>query len=438
MPSAYSIQCPACGQAFLSTYSRPDSVTICPHCAHSAPLQNFLAGGVTTIGPAPVTPLRRREFRRTPEITSPSGTQSDVSQSQNLAPPSIVVPLVEPQHQTPPGFPTYHAEPTAAVPPSLPPFLPMGKALPAQPLLDHQHDAHHWQPPRSGRSNIWWLGLLTLGLLGFTGGVIWRHYSTSAPVRPPLEDLQPAQGPQMVSLLPTDNNQESTTTALPPAKRDLTVEIEHAHVISEAPGLIARLFATEQDDRSRLIIPAEGALESMAAFFSKHGRLEPILEPLPANAILLATGQPVLMFRIGTRVNPGGALARFERTQDGQLRLDWMLFEETHELKLEMALRDAASNPSWFTVGLKKNHGLDFDEAFRASHHCFDLQGSPRQSAVVKAAAPRELPVGRLLHDKTDWRTVYLARFLMQPRRSPDGTPYMEILDTDAATLRRR
>ena len=444
MPQAYSVQCPVCQGFFLSTHSRPGSITTCPHCAHNAPLQDFLSNGAAALGSAPIMPLRRREFRRPSDIhPTPGSPTQEPRQSPAVSPPSLVVPLVEPQTQDVPTVPVIDPLPSpdpAAHPANGARPLSPSRPTPAvQPLFSAPEEEPLWQKAEPRRSGALWLALTTLLLFALAGGLVWREFALTKRQENAIATANAgAVVEQHQEPAPAPAFEGAGLASIPSAvaAADLSIQFEDAELLSEVPSVVERLFSGPAEDRQRCIIPTESDLDSMSAFFSKHGVLDAVVEPLPVKAVLLATGQSVPVFRIGTRLNPGGGLARFERAEDGRLQLDWRLFEETHDLRLEAALKSTEAGPAWFTVGIRKNHGLDFDETFRATHHCFELQGAPRQSTVLKAAAPRERPVGRLLQEKTDWRIIYLARFLLQPRRSEDGTTYMEILDAEQETLR--
>lgn len=425
MPAAYSLCCPTCGSAFLATHTRVDTITSCPHCAHLAPLRDFVVAGAAALGSAPALPMQRRRGRR--------AVPSDGGQMETQ------IPTVSEGDSSPPSPP-----PGSGV------SQRRGAAQPAFVPLDEDGITYPSPPP--GRKSLPSLakGLLALLAVMTLAGIGWFiNLTPESDATPVLEIRQPALPSPAVLTSATstkaDGMAKVAESSAAPAKAapippipGLDDEIEAARLNSEAPEVMRALFDGPAEERFRHVLGGDRFAARMSAFFS---RPEPVqaggLRRLSVNPIDLLSGRPVVLFQAATSANPRGALARFHRAGEGGLLLDWELFEETHDAELERFAQSGTGEPRWFHAGIRRNHGLDFQEAFRQMHHCFDLQAGPGALLDRLGVVARDLPVGRHLNQSTDWRATYLARLLLKNRILPDGTAIFEIVDCEGAGLGR-
>ncbi len=427
MAAAYSLRCSACGREFLATHTRPDTLTTCPHCAHLAPLREFLAAGAAPLGDAPVSMVRKRiPARPQNDKVSASGQMlMEFSPASEVASAAGV--QVGPQRRGPAN----------------PAFVPL-EAVSAD-----------WLPtPPPGRSPITLVKMtgcvLGVMLLAGAGWFINRtpnstegidvETSVSSPAAtasslPPQAVRENRDGPAQ-SNAPTPS---TTPSALPDPALAMDNEIESARLNGEAPEVMRALFEGPAEERTRHVQGGGQLAARLDAFFN---RAEPVLpgalRRLPVNPIDLINGQPAVLFQATTSANSRGALARFLRGGDGVLRLDWGLFEETHDHELERFLQaDTSTGPRWFQAGIRRSHGLDLEPEFGETHHVFDLQVAPGSLLGRPGVVARELPVGRYLNQNTDWRATYLARLLLSKRTLPGGVEVVEIIDCEGAGLSR-
>jgi hypothetical protein len=143
------------------------------------------------------------------------------------------------------------------------------------------------------------------------------------------------------------------------------------------------------------------------------------------------------MLQVTTSASPeAGALLRFRVSPDDRLLLDWPLFEETHEGALAQFVEsETATQSQWFSVGLRRNHGLDLDESARNLHHAFDIQAASKSLLGMPGIVVRDLPVGRFLDQKTEWRVIHMARLLLRSRTLESGLKCVEIIDCEGLGL---
>lgn len=443
MPAAYSIQCPACGAAFLAHHTRPSSITTCPHCAYNAPLVAFQAAGMTSLGSATALPLRRREPRHSQSLsaTQPSSASpvTAVPSPPAESPPTLFpeIPLLNP---LPP--------PESATPTPLRTLPPLTSARPTllQPeaFLPQTEFAALAQSAQKRSSSPFWLGLLgTLAALLAIAGALWLVWQTRtvenrAASTLPSEEIRPAVKPAAPH---HQTGSDPTTTPTPPelvpSMSPLEIDTLSELVLEQGPQVFRQLIASPE---TRLDCIEQGAKLSLqvAAFFERHPKLTALsFQKIPIAPRDLQTGRPVFMIQVTTSASPqSGALLRYHITTDNQLRLDWPLFEETHENALQNFITTNSTTGSrWFSVGLRRNHGLSLESTQRELHHTFDLQASAKNLLEVPGIVVKDLPVGRYLDQKTEWQIVHLTRLLLRTRTLDSGLKCLEIIDCEGLGL---
>lgn len=416
MATAYSLRCPACGSDFLATHTRPATITSCPHCAHNAPLRDFLSAGAAPLGPAPALPVRRREIVFRPP--------------EPVAAPSAPAPLPD-LLQTPPPAPA----PSAALrrPVSTPQFLPakdFSSAAPPPP-----------PPAKRGASGPRLVLLACLPLLAIlaAGMLLWppaaelpQSTSAAGQRREEVRMAEPSP-PDAAPALPTPG----TPLLTPRSEAALANQIAAARLSDEAPALLRSLFDGPPAERPARVLDGGRHAAALERFFSRPGLALTGVRLLQIRPVDLVTGRQVVLFQAITTANSKGALARFHGDGGDAPRLDWPLFEETHDALLAGFLQENGDDPRWFHAGLRRSHGLDLPAAFREAHHIFELQMAPGDPLGVPGVVARDLPLGRFLDGRGEWRVSYLARLLLMRKTLPEGAQVLEILDCEGAGLRR-
>lgn len=452
MPAAYSIQCPACGAAFLATQTRTSSITTCPHCAYNAPLQAFQAAGMSSLGDATALPVRRRNPRQ--QVPQPLPLPQPIQAHQPPPAPALpIFPETQESTSSPPPTPVQLASIVSALPPLTParPTLPQPDSFIPQTEFAALAQA---APQHSSRS--FWLGLLGfLAVSAVSAGAAWllwqnRSIEQTPAEMPPSEEIRPAvmatQPPLQTEATRSESlkteNSEPVSPAAPmpaaaPAMSLIEFEALSDRVLKEGEQIFRNLLADPVAGLT-FIDQSEKAAAQVAAFFERHPSLTATsFQKVPVAPRDLQTGQPVLMLQVTTSANTeGGALLRFHISEDDRMLLDWPLFEETHENALQHYINsNEKSGSRWFTVGLRRNHGLELDNSMRQIHHVFDLQASAKSLLDVPGIVVRDLPVGRYLDQRTEWQAIHTARLLLRSRTLESGLKCVEIVDCEGLGL---
>lgn len=453
MPAAYSIQCPACGAAFLAHHTRPSSITTCPHCAYNAPLVAFQAAGMTSLGSATALPLRRREPRHSQALPLPAtqpGLASPIATvpSPPVEPAPALFPEIPHLNPSPPPPP----EPTTLTPLRTLPPLTSARPTLLQPeaFLPQTEFAVLAQSAQKRSSRPFWLGLFgTLAALSAIAGALWLVWQTrtienqaASPL--PSEEIRPAVRPAPSQL--QTGNDPAPPTAIPqpgtpttpttleqePGMSPLEIDRLSEWVLEQGPEVFRQIIASPE---TRLDCIDQGAKQSpqVAAFFARHPKLTALsFQKIPIAPRDLQTGHPVFMIQVATSDSPeSDALLRYHITPDNRLLLDWPLFEETHEKALHDFITSSSNTTSsrWFSVGLRRNHGLALESSQRELHHAFDLQASAKNLLEMPGIVVKDLPVGRYLDQRTEWQAVHLTRLLLRKRTLDSGLKCLEIID---------
>lgn len=207
---------------------------------------------------------------------------------------------------------------------------------------------------------------------------------------------------------------------LPPPSAPVPGPVDDLREAAAAvPDLVRRLFeANTPAERAACIAEPKRHSDDVESFFAAtQGRTRPgftSLQQFTAVPLTLPKSEPTVLFQIKTDANPGGALLRPIRQADGSWRIDWPLFQETHERQLENYLKTRDTEPRWFRVGLRPNHGFDVPEELRENHLVYDLQGSADNSIRVLALTEKNSALGRFLKREVEWGEIYLARVLLR------------------------
>lgn len=254
--------------------------------------------------------------------------------------------------------------------------------------------------------------------------------SQNMPVEPPVSSPPVQNEPEI-------RRAERPFTPGEIPREEPTGSLDLVKATDAAEKLIKGLFNAETAaERAAAIAQADEHQVDVEGFFE---RVHPRLKSLKlANAIprTLPGQELVPLFEVRTnKGNASGALLRLVPQTDGGYLLDWPLFAETHEQRLEEFVKTRASQPSWFYVVIRRIHALALPANVRAEHLCLELKttasASPNPSLGIAAL---ETPLGRYLDREAEWGNLYVARLLLQHRKldeGKDGT--LVILDCEGA-----
>lgn len=291
--------------------------------------------------------------------------------------------------------------------------------------------------------------LLLLVIMGGAGSLLWQNRTIeNIPVETSvIEEVRAAQpSPRIPESVPSPISTNTPTEPLPPAT-PTTPQLPEPDPIA-AKILSERVLTDGSDIFRRILLDPDSCLayvdqfakyrSQITAFFERHPKIvAQDFQKVPVAPRDLQTGQPVQMLQVTTSNNlQTGALLRFRISPDDQLLLDWPLFEETHEDALGQFVQSQTETGSqWFSVGLRRSHGLDLTESDRRLHHAFDIQAASKSLLGMPGIVVQDLPVGRYLNQKTEWRIIHMARLLLRKRTLENGLKCVEIIDCEGISL---
>jgi hypothetical protein len=396
--------------------------------------------------PHPLTP---------PSLTPPAPPFNPPPLTPASAPPTPIFPelpvFTTSPFSNPPPSPPPTPPPT---PPQLPPILP---ARPPHPppdsFLPQAEFATLSQSAQKPAASPFWhtrFGLLIfLIITGSAAALLWHNRSIeNIPLETTLiEEVRPAHPlPTSPETLPSpitptsppETSTPPTSTVPPPPEPDpIAAAILSERVLTEGSDLFRQILLNPDSCLAHVDQFAKHRAQ-ITAFFERHPKIvAEDFQKVPVAPRDLQSGLPVQMLQVTTSASPeAGALLRFRISPDDRLLLDWPLFEETHEGALAQFIESKTETQSqWFSVGLRRNHGLDLDESARNLHHAFDIQSASKSLLGMPGIVVRDLPVGRFLDQKTEWRVIHMARLLLRSRTLDSGLKCVEIIDCEGLGL---
>jgi hypothetical protein len=220
------------------------------------------------------------------------------------------------------------------------------------------------------------------------------------------------------------------TTNLP----DPVVDLREAALA--VPELVSRLFEADSPEaRAACVDAPELHTDSIESFFAAtNGQSRPgftHLQQFSAVPLTLPEKEPSVLFQVKTDANPRGALLSPVRDPQGEWKISWPLFQETHERVLESYLQSPDDQPRWFHVGLRPSHGFDIPAELRDTHFTYDLQGSADTATRVLALVKKNSPLGRYLRREVEWGEIYLARVLIRWSQFAPDAEGLEMVDCE-------
>jgi hypothetical protein len=335
------------------------------------------------------------------------------------------------------------------------PLMPQQPAVNAAPADQTYTPGPSWKPQRDERNVP--LGILLVLVLGFGGWLFWQSSQPplsvefEAPENPsavaesapeekptaPVPEAAMAVLPTAPAVMPEPEIRRAelplTPGAVPVARAAAEVDLVAAGQAAESLVKIL-LGSSSLDERLSTIAQSEEHRVDMEEFFGGGSPKLKSFKPADVTPRTLPGQELVPLFQITTDLNPkAGALIRGVPQEGGGFLMDWPLFAETHERRLDSFLEKKSEQPSWFHVVLRRSHGLELPEAVRAQHLCVNLQASADGSVQGVAVTPADTPLARFLEREAEWGTVYVGRLLLQHRPQAGGGSLIVILDCEGA-----
>jgi hypothetical protein len=328
-------------------------------------------------------------------------------------------------------------------PESLPGLMPVSQAGPFGDPIHLPQEATFtevtqtpWQQPKQRNSTPLAIAFIAIVL----GACLWAL----------KDDWLPVIMPDLTATIPNSSRADTAFPLPTPAPAVKTPspepepEIRRAEVVAPPIDLVAAGLAGETlftalmkaekpEERLALIASPEEYATDVAEFFAK-GKID-VLSFKPSNATLrhLPSQEIAPMFQVVTKQCTHGALIRVVPKAGGGFLLDWPLFAETHDQKLVKFIEAKATQPAWFQVCLRRDHGLELPAEERELQVSFTLQGSLDTSGKCAAIVQKNSSIGRYLSRETEWGNIYVARLLLQHRPLKNGTLAVSILDCEGA-----
>jgi hypothetical protein len=416
-----TLECPACGHAFMALQSQPDTVVSCAHCAYSAVLAHFAIAST----PAAFSQARRVQTQR----RIPKGLASEPAAQGGV------------------------------------PAAPAAQPAPGTGDLSNDRD-RGTGAQKHGAVNMHWPGLGTVELEG-------QRPVAPTSFGPPIEPVKKSTWPQWLLAILLILVCAGTTALLIKeqlqSRRDAAAAVQPSNVAQ--PGPMPAVSAVEKprdfvDDRvhrtrsaeaaERLLkmlfegttieekiasVPPDTDREQFAAFFSPERPGGPpgliAMKELQHQPIRLPSLERCTMFSVMTTRNQTGCLLRLTPGPDGRERIDWPLFQETHDHALTSYTDTPGVAPAWFHVGFRKVHAFQLPESEREIYDAIDVDGSTDGSSHLVSYVPVNSPVGRYLASQMEWGSLYLGRLLLAWTEI-GGQRHLTILDCEGANITGR
>lgn len=453
------LHCPSCGQGTLAPALHPLQLWRCPHCAYQAAAERFVPQE-----PNP-TAKRREGHRFSPVIQAQPSLNPNAWHIHTFqpilperAPTTLPMQEVQPPYGTAErdwvaaqayvesrSAPLRRVFEPAPVSPTPPPPLeprilmtssdwsPMKPShlpkLTPWPGLAAGTDGDLTPPHLRGRARRFWFALLCLVVVG--GGaaaMILTDRQRSDHLSQLTQELA-----QATATAPRQANYPIISLASPPPLElppESKLGFQETEVRAQA---LMQSLLTATDDEARLACIAfpRQHRDSLHAFFATQPeRLELLaLRALPASVAVMPGRYPVTLCEVRTSL-PGKATAitRLVSSDDGTLKLDWPMLQDSLSSKLDDYAAKPSTKPQWLVVGLKRNFGFTLPIRVRSTHHVFDVQCSGNGTDRTLAVLPKDSPAGRAFDTTLAWSDLYIVRTLLHWSEI-DGKPLLSIID---------
>lgn len=281
--------------------------------------------------------------------------------------------------------------------------------------------------PKPKRSVVWPLVMLVIMIMAGVGTALFlEQQRLKQTVQVQVASSKPiaSELPMIKAAIPV-----VATVPLPPESK--LPPLEAATMIED---LLRKLFtASNTDARLACIADASHQRKDLTAFFEQQeSPIElKLCRPFPATTFSLPGGNPTTLCEIGTSLPaPGTGIARLISDPDGSLKLDWPMLKDSLTGALFHYVETKPKDPTWVTIGARRNFGFDETETVRQQHLVFDIQGLGNGADRAILLASKNQPIGRSLDQLVRWNQLYLLRALVH-FETIEGQPRLVILDAD-------
>ena len=234
---------------------------------------------------------------------------------------------------------------------------------------------------------------------------------------------------------PITDGSGTIAKALPVDEKKLPQECLLTPTESEAlvRSLLDRLFSdAPNEDRLATIADAATNKESLASFFTKHPNVHLThLSIISTPVRCLPAKAPQAIFDIMTTLSSkNSGIARLTTDDDGQLKLDWLLLQDS----LDGAFASYQTQkpgviPQWITLGLRRNHGFGEPADMRQENLFFDMQGYGNGGDKNMVLVVKNSSTGRAMDAAIGWGDLVIARVLIGWQNFK-GVPRLTVINT--------
>ncbi|MDB6073268.1 MAG: hypothetical protein JWO89_908 [Verrucomicrobiaceae bacterium] len=449
----YPIQCPACGQPFLTYVEHPQMAQSCPQCHF-----NGLRGQFPSV--ANQAPARREPKRFAPTTVSGHAPSWEVQQYTplNRTPvpmpfqPGAAIPASPQAAPSPPGTADWAAVqayqemmaarqrapvvPSSPAPPdhitssplrASPDWAPMKPSnLPKltpwpglEPAVGNDETIEQWQAG-SRKRGIPWRWLLAIAVIGgLVGSLVIERKRANAVMSQLADESRAASNQQTaapaVTLAPFPED-GTIAKAIPVEETPRECILSPAQSEGIARPLVERLFAatTDEERLACVAFPKKNA-DSVKDFFTRHRTVQ--LKALAAVSKLvrcLPSAEPQPLFDITTSLsNETSGILRLVTSNDKELKLDWPLLRDSLEGAFAAYQKRPNVVPQWISLGLRRSHGFGEAPDLRETNFFFDMQGygNGLDKAVVQIV--KNSSTGRAIDQALGWGDLFIVRVLV-------------------------
>lgn len=232
---------------------------------------------------------------------------------------------------------------------------------------------------------------------------------------------------------------KSSPAAEPPTETRRALPVgsapEEAPVTIDEKGvtevLNALASATTTEERLKLVADPSQNRRSVEAFFKKiDGKLTVTNVQDGHRYTDLATGRETVLYRLTTPTCPEGVIVHLRGGPDGSPRIDWPLFEQSHDKHFDKFIpADSPEKSQRFILVMQRSRDFSIPVKERDFFDSFYAQGSmTAEGGQVRVHVSKDSVTGRLLNTRMGWGKTYLVEALLT-HSEIGGKPALVVLE---------